>query len=475
MIEEKMIKAGVRIGLETHVTLPTNSKLFCSCSNVSKDDEEPNSRTCPVCLGHPGTKPQLNKRAVEIAIKMALVFNCEISKNSFFSRKTYFYPDLSKNFQITQYEIPLCQKGIATIKMDDIAKKIRIRRIHIEEDPAKITYQKESTFVDYNRSGSPLIEIVTEPDFATSKEARIYLQNLTGLLEYLGLMSGEDTNIMKSDANISLKGGNRVEVKNIGGVREVEKALKYEFLRQKNMMAKNIIPKRETRGWMDKLGISKSMRSKELEEDYGYIFEPDLPYICIDDKQISEQKKEIPELPEEKAKRFEKQFKLNEKTIERLVRYKDLADLFEFLCGKKIDSKTASSWTVGPLLKTLNWNNTRLSALDIKGMEVYKCLYNYTNKKHSDFVCEKIIQKMVEEALNKRDSSYDAIIKKYGFSSTKIDIEKIIKKILDENKEIFEEYKSGKEKALNYLVGMVMKETKGAAKPQEIKEKLAKM
>ena len=166
MIEEKMIKAGVRIGLETHVTLPTNSKLFCSCSNVSKDDEEPNSRTCPVCLGHPGTKPQLNKRAVEIAIKMALVFNCEISKNSFFSRKTYFYPDLSKNFQITQYEIPLCQKGTATIKMDNIAKKIRIRRIHIEEDPAKITYQKESTFVDYNRSGSPLIEIVTEPDFA---------------------------------------------------------------------------------------------------------------------------------------------------------------------------------------------------------------------------------------------------------------------------------------------------------------------
>ena len=473
MIEEKMILNGVKIGLETHISLPTKSKLFCSCSNIAKENEGANTRICPVCLGHPGTKPFLNQKAIELGIKLAIVFNCELSIKSFFSRKTYFYPDLSKNYQITQYEIPLCQNGNATIKIDDKEKKIRIRRIHLEEDPAKIIYQRESTFLDYNRSGSPLMEIVTEPDFATSKEARIYLQDIMSLLEYLDLSNGEETNIMKSDANISLKNGTRVEVKNIGGVREVEKALKYEFLRQKNLIEKNIKIERETRGWVDKLGISKSLRSKEFEEDYGYIFEPDLPYICIDETQINAQKEKIPELPEQKAKRIKKLYGLNEKTIERIVRYKDLADLFEYLCEKKIDAKLASSWVVGPILKTLNWNNTRFFLLKIDKEDIFMCLEDYTNKKHSDFVCEKIIQKMVEEAKNKRNFSYKHIIKKFGFSSSKIDVDEIIKKILNENKAVYEEYLTGKQKALDFLVGQVMRETKGAAKPQEVKDKIS--
>ncbi|RLG13352.1 MAG: Asp-tRNA(Asn)/Glu-tRNA(Gln) amidotransferase GatCAB subunit B [Candidatus Nanohalarchaeota archaeon] len=476
MIEDEMISKGVKIGLETHISLPTNSKLFCPCSNIAKEQEEPNTRVCPVCMGHPGTKPHLNRNAVDIAIKMALVFNCKILQNSFFSRKTYFYPDMSKNFQITQYEIPLCEKGKAVIKTGEKSKEIKIRRIHIEEDPAKIVYQKESTYLDYNRCGSPLIEVVTEPDFATPKEARIYLQNLMALLEYLGLLrGGDETTTIKSDANISLAGGNRVEVKNIGGIREVEKALKYEFLRQKNMLAKSIIPARETRGWMDKLGISKSMRSKEFEEDYGYIFEPDLPYICIDNKQIEAQRNILPELPEEKAKRFRKQYGLNEKTVERLVRYRDLADLFEYLCERKIDAGVASSWTAGPILKTLNWNNTRFSLLSIDKKEIYICLNNYINKKHSDFICEKIIQKMVEEAKNKRTASYDTIVKKYRFFSSLIDVDAAIKEVISKNKKIFDEYRGGKEKALNFLVGMVMKETKGAANPQEIKEKINRL
>ena len=286
MIEQQMIEKGVKIGLETHITLPTKSKLFCCCSNTSKKDETPNTRICPICLGHPGTKPYLNKSAVKIAIKLAIALKCNIAKKTYFSRKTYFYPDLAKDFQITQYEIPIAQKGSVILKTNNKEKKITIRRIHIEEDPAKIIYQKECSFLDYNRSGSPLIEIVTEPDFEDSTQARYYLQKLITMLEYLGIYNLDDETTIKTDANISLAGKNRVEVKNIGGVREVEKALKYEFIRQKNILAKNIIPQMETRGWLDKLGISKPLRLKETEEDYGYIFEPDLPHITIEKDEI---------------------------------------------------------------------------------------------------------------------------------------------------------------------------------------------
>ncbi|OYT35344.1 MAG: Asp-tRNA(Asn)/Glu-tRNA(Gln) amidotransferase GatCAB subunit B [Candidatus Aenigmarchaeota archaeon ex4484_52] len=474
MIEQQMIEKGVKIGLETHITLPTKSKLFCCCSNTSKKDETPNTRICPICLGHPGTKPYLNKSAVKIAIKLAIALKCNIAKKTYFSRKTYFYPDLAKDFQITQYEIPIAQKGSVILKTNNKEKKITIRRIHIEEDPAKIIYQKECSFLDYNRSGSPLIEIVTEPDFEDSTQARYYLQKLITMLEYLGIYNLDDETTIKTDANISLAGKNRVEVKNIGGVREVEKALKYEFIRQKNILAKNIIPQMETRGWLDKLGISKPLRLKETEEDYGYIFEPDLPHITIEKDEIENKKKEIPELPEMKSKRFLQQYKLNEKTIERLVRYKDLADLFEYLCKKNIDKKIASSWVTGPITKTLNWNNVRFSSIDLSKQEIYLCLNDFSNNKYSDFIAEKIIQKMVEEAKNEKNVSYKCIIEKYSFCNCNMNLDEIISKLISENKTAFEEFKNGKEKSLNFLVGQVMKETKGRANPKEIIENIKK-
>ncbi len=455
----------VMIGLETHCQLNTESKVFCQCKNpVSTGGKEikPNTLTCECCLGMPGSKPVLNEKVVEYATKVAIALNCKINKDIFFSRKTYFYPDMSKNFQITQYEIPLAENGFLEIDIDGKKKKIRITRLHIEEDPAKLVHiggmGGMHTLVDYNRSGTPLIEIVTEPDFNSPKEARIYLQKLSMILEYLNVYELESDASIKSDANLSIKGHQRTEVKNITGTKEIERALSYEALRQKNMIKRGREITQETRAWNPDSGTTRLLRTKETEEDYGYIFEPDLTVIEIPQKLKERLRNKIPELPDEKRKRFVKQYCISEKAAESLVSEKELADLFEKV-SKKVGVKIAASWIAGPFKKTLNWNGLKFISSGIKEEWISDLLVSFKKGELSDHSTEMVLRKMVEDKKNPQ-----TIIKKYEFGKTekKEDIQKIVQNVLENNKQAVKDYKSGEEKALHFLVGQVMRESKGS-------------
>ncbi len=469
-----MVKESYKvvIGLETHVQLISDSKLFCSCKNpvTMESEPDPNTLVCDVCLGMPGSKPVFNKRILEFALKAALALNCEIAEEMFFSRKTYFYPDMSKNYQITQYEIPIAKNGWLMIKDENgKEKKIRIRRIHIEEDPAKIIHKKDYVLVDYNRAGVPLIEIVTEPDFSSPKEARAYLQKLVQILEYLGIYDSTKKATIKSDANISIvynsTQGERVEVKNITGAKEIERALNYEIIRQLNIFRRGGKVVRETRGWDETAGVSKSMRSKEMEEEYGYIFDPDLTRIKITEEKKEKIKEKMPELPDEKKERLIKEYGLKEKTAEAIVSDSGIADLFEKAC-KKVSVKNASAWMM-ILLKTLNYNNLIYKNSGLKDEWIIELIEKYEKKEYSDVVSEEILRKMVEEK-----SDMKTIIKKYRFKKVERG-EKIIKavrKVISEFEKAVEDYKSGKKESLNFLVGQVMRITKGAADPKEVRK-----
>jgi len=314
----------IMIGLEVHVQLNTETKLFCPCSTKQA---EPNEHVCDVCLGFPGTKPVLNEKAIELALKIAYALELEINKEFMFSRKTYFYPDLAKNFQITQYEIPIAQNG--KLRVGD--KDIRIRRIHLEEDPARIVRKDGYALVDYNRSGIPLVEIVTEPDLKSPREARLFVQKLQQILQFIYVSDFDKEGNMRIDANISTvryenkydykgglktekKYGERVEIKNISGAKEIEKALGYEALRQKNIHE----VKMETRLWNEKTKTTSSAREKEGEADYGYIFEPDLPKFELSEGLLKKIQSKLPELPEKKKHRFLK-YGLSEELVDTLL------------------------------------------------------------------------------------------------------------------------------------------------------------
>jgi aspartyl-tRNA(Asn)/glutamyl-tRNA(Gln) amidotransferase subunit B len=346
----------VMIGLETHVQLNTRSKMFCGCANPVNLDEEPqpNTLTCPTCLGMPGSKPRTNRAAIDAGIRLALALECRVEPRFFFSRKTYFYPDMSKNFQITQYEVPLCRDGRMSIMAGGRMKRIRITRIHLEEDPAKLVHVGglggKHTLVDYNRSGIPLAEIVTEPDFSSPAEAREFLQKLAAVLEYLGLYDPASRAVFKSDANVSLSGGERIEIKNITGTKEIEQALKYEIARQRNMLSRGVKVRRETRAWNPDVGSTQPLRGKEEEAEYGYIFEPDLARIEVGRQELAKARKALPELPDAKRDRYVRRFGMSGKVAESLVSDPQVAAFFEEVSGKvgKAGSDVAAAWIAGP-------------------------------------------------------------------------------------------------------------------------------
>jgi len=318
------------IGIEVHIQLSEvcKSKIFCSCP--TQGSEKPNSRTCPTCLGHPGSKPVLNIEALKQGIKVALALNCKIAPETFFSRKTYFYNDMPKNFQVTQYEIPFASKG----KLDSI----RIRRIHLEEDPGALIHKKTFCLIDYNRSGIPLIEVVTEPDFRSANQVRQFLKKLITILEYLDVYTRKSEATMKADINISTT-GERVEIKNISGLKEIERALDYEIARQLENPAKA----QQTLAWDPNKGKTIITREKETEEQYGYIFEPDLTKIELSKDFVNEIKKTLPELSDSKLLRFKKQYKLPSEEASVLTSEIRLANLFEEV-AKKIDPLLAARW-----------------------------------------------------------------------------------------------------------------------------------
>ena len=441
---------NLKIGIEIHVQLNTKSKLFCSCPNYGKD--EPNSRTCYVCLGMPGSKPVLNKEALKKAIKVALALNCKINKETFFSRKSYFYPDLVKNFQITQYEVPIGIEGNF--------EGIRIRRLHLEEDPGALIHKGNICLIDYNRSGIPLIEIVTEPDFKSPNEVRIFLRKLITMLAYLDVYYRKDESTLKADANISL-GGERVEIKNINGLKEIERALDYEMIRQE----KEIPQAKETRRWDSEKGKTFLMRTKESEEDYGYIFEPDLPIIEISEEELTSLKKEIPELNVDKTKRYLKNYNLDKETAEVLSNDIKLGALYDFSISNGINPQMAAKWLRRDLLGFLSYDKKELKDVSINDKHLVEILKLVQNKTITDKVGKELLLKLIKK-------DYDVIKyveeNKLGIVADEKHLEKSCEEAINENKDSIEKIKSGDYKVLNFLIGEVMRKTKGVGKPEVI-------
>ncbi len=468
--------SDVVVGLEVHVELDTKSKLFCGCS--TKGNENPNTRTCPICLGHPGTRPVLNKKVLEYAMKICLAVNSQLSKELVFSRKSYFYPDMSKNFQITQFEEPLGSRGKIPLKS---GKNINITRLHIEEDPASLVYpgSMESSpyvFIDYNRAGNPLIEVVTDPELTSPAEARDFLNQLITILAYLKIFD-INTCIIKADANISIKESNytRVEVKNITGFKELERALNYEITRQKALLKRGLKIKRETRGWNDAAKTTKSLRTKETEEDYGYIIEPDLSIIEITDKLASSIKKQIPELAYQKTKRFIEQYKIDPIDAEVMASERELADLFENI-SQKVNPSFTARWLRRELLRVLNYNKKTLRDIKFGQKELIELFELIHSQKISETTGQKLMEKLVEDVFSPKE-----YVSKHGLHqvTSENEIREVAVKVIKENMKAVEDYLKGEEKSFHYLLGQVMKHTKGKAEPkltnQILKEEIEKL
>ncbi len=463
----KEFNTDVVIGLEVHVELDTETKLFCACRTYG--NIEPNTLTCPVCLGYPGSKPVLNKRAVEYALMLCLALDCKISPELVFSRKSYFYPDMSKNYQITQYELPLGQNG--KVELSD-NKEVWITRIHIEEDPASITHpggigNSEFVLVDYNRSGRPLCEVVTEPDMTTPKQAREFMKNLINVLKYIKIFDVNEC-IIKADANISVKesGYVKVEVKNITGFKEIENALQYEISRQRNALKCGEIIIQETRAWDADSKTTRSMRTKETAEDYGYILDPDLVITDITEEWIKKAKESLPELHNEKVKRYVSEYGISLEDAKVLSLDYDLSGFFDEV-ARKTNPILAAKWVRRELVRVLNYNEMELSDIKFDSSHFADILELISKDKITENVGKKILEKLAAGSFNVKEYVKNENLEKVSDNNALLDMSN---KVINENPLVVDEYKSGKDQALNYLVGQVMKMSKGKASAQEVKK-----
>ena len=445
----------MKIGLETHVQLNTESKLLCSCRN--DPGAEPNTNVCPVCLGHPGSRPRINEAALEKAEKLAEALDAEISDEFFFSRKTYFYPDMSKNFQTTQYERPVATDG----KLE-INKEIGIRRLHLEEDPARLKHGDGHTKVDYNRAGTPLIEIVTEPDLESPSQARAYLKKLERILEYLGLYEPDSEFTIKTDANLSLENGARVEVKNITGTKAIEKALSYEASRQKRILERNGEVKQQTRGFNPSTGATEKLREKESEKDYGYIFEPDLTRQKVTEEGLEKLRNRMPELPEKKRQRYMEEG-LNRETAESLVSDPETAELYE----KIGPGETEASLIVKQLKKVLNFHDLSWSDSGLKA----EWIADLAEMLEEDDITERNAEKALREAVED-PRPVEEIVEELDLAKDSESLGDFVDEAIGENPGAVEDFRSGDEEAVNFLVGQVMEISGGKADPREAREKI---
>jgi len=461
----------VKIGLETHVQLDIETKLFCGCPN--EEAEEPNTHVCETCLGHPGSKPRLNRKVLKQAVKTSQALQCDINEDVFFSRKTYFYPDMSKNYQITQYEVPVGEDGEKQIKVGDEKKTVGITRLHIEEDPAKMKHvggnisASDYTKVDYNRAGTPLLEIVTDPDFRSPKEARAYLQQLAQMLQYLNLYHPESEYSIKSDANISIGGGQRVEVKNITGTSEVEKALSDEISRQKQLKKRGREVEQQTRSFNSGTGATEALRQKETEEDYGYIFDPDLTRQELDQDFRQGIKDEIPELPHEKFDRFKQEYSLSSKLVESLISVPEMADDFEQL-AKDHEPEVVASLMTGELKKVLNYNEVSYTESEVKLDWTEYLVGLLEDENITERNAEQVLREIVENPRDPEQIVEDQDLLKAEES----EIDSVVESVIEDNPDAVEDYESGEEGAVNFLVGQVMQQSGGKADPKTAREKI---
>lgn len=468
------MKYKVNIGLEVHVELLTESKLFCGCS--TQFGAPPNSQVCPMCLGLPGVLPVINKRALDHTILTALALNCEISRFCRFARKNYYYPDLPKNYQISQYDEPLSKDGWLEIEVNGKTKRIGIERVHLEEDAGKLIHgeempnlkDKEISFVDYNRSGIPLMEIVSRPDIGSPEEAYEYLSILKKILQYLRVSDcNMEEGSLRCDVNISIappgeKMGTKTELKNMNSFKEIRDALSVEIERQSRLLDNGGKISQETRLWDAKRRRTVSMRSKEEAHDYRYFPEPDLLPLETDEEWEKRLMSELPELPDERCKRFIDEYELPPYDAEVLTTSRDLADYFEECVKEYPHPKPVSNWIMGEFLRLLKKRGQSIKEIRVTPKGVAELLGQVEKGVISGKLAKEVFEKMFETGKEAR-----TIIEEEGLGqiADEASLEKIVKQVIKENPEAIQDFKKGKKKALGFLVGQIMKKTKGRANP----------
>jgi aspartyl-tRNA(Asn)/glutamyl-tRNA(Gln) amidotransferase subunit B len=462
------------IGLEVHAQLKTKTKIFCSCS--TSFGAPPNTHTCPVCLGMPGVLPVLNKKVVEYTLRMAIATNCRIARESRFARKNYFYPDLPKGYQISQYELPIAENGFIEIQINGHKKRIGITRIHMEEDAGKLGHDPDRplSMVDFNRTGVPLIEIVSEPEIRSPQEAGTYLRHLRSILRYIGISDGNmEEGSFRCDANVSIrpKGsetlGTRTELKNLNSFKHVEKALAFEINRQKEILQDGGRVIQETRLWDPDKNRSTSMRGKEDAHDYRYFPDPDLLPLVINDDWIDSVRKRLPELPDEKKKRFMDEYGLPSYDAAFLTSSRELADYFEECVKKFPNPKQVSNWVMGSLLGLLNTLGKSIAESPISSGNLAQLLKLIDEKVISGKIAKTVFDEMAQTGRPPKE-----IVEEKGLVQVTDEsaIKEVVLQVLERCLKEVEAYKNGKTKLFGFFVGQVMKETKGKANPKIVNE-----
>jgi aspartyl-tRNA(Asn)/glutamyl-tRNA(Gln) amidotransferase subunit B len=466
------------IGLEVHAELLTQSKMFCGCAVVDSTISPPNSSVCEICTGMPGTLPVINRKAVEFALRVALALHCEVAETSVFARKNYFYPDLPKGYQISQYELPLAEHGWLDIEVDQTVKKVRVRRVHLEEDTGKLIHQTSRSLVDYNRSGVPLLEIVSEPDLNSVDEVRAYATALRSLLRYLGVNSGDmEKGVIRFEANVSVRQagsaelGTRTEIKNLNSFRAMTHALVYEVERQSNILKDGGEISQETLGWDEKSSSTVSQRSKEEAHDYRYFPEPDLPPLHVEPTWVSQIQSELPELPLEKSRRFVAEYGLTAYTAGVLTSERPVGDYFEAAVqsAPKVPPIKIANWLSGDLFGLLNQAGIEFQDNAIPPEDLARLVEMVETGEVNTTSAKSVMTEMVSSG-----KPPDDIVRTLELSMIQDPevIESIARRVLDENPLQVADYLDGKTGVFQWLFGQVMKETEGRANPSVVRTAL---
>ena len=474
------------IGLEVHAELLTKSKMFCSCAVVDSTLSAPNIAVCPVCSGMPGTLPVVNRMAVEIAIRVALALECTVNHTSIFARKNYFYPDLPKGYQISQYEDPLGVNGKLAIQTSEGEQVIRVRRVHLEEDTGKLTHVerdgKSYSLVDLNRAGVPLLEIVSEPDIHSAEAAHAYGEALRAVLRYLGANSGDmEKGVIRFEANISVrpKGttelGTRTEVKNLNSFRAMDRSIAYEIERQSRILSEGGIVDQETLGWSEARGATYSQRSKEDAHDYRYFPEPDLPPLVLEDGWVDHLSKGLPELPHARLVRFMSQYGLNDYNAWRLTSDRELADYFEKVVAQRsstvvvADPKLVANWMLGDLFSLMNQAGITIDRLQVAPGALAQLVTMVSDGQINQSSAKEVLVEMFSS-----DRSPADIVEARGLTQVSDEsfISNLVRQALSENPKEVASYKAGKVGIANFLFGQVMKKADGKANPQVVRAEL---
>ncbi len=466
------------IGLEVHAQLLTESKIFCGCS--TKFGQEPNQNTCPVCTGFPGVLPVLNRRVVELAIKAGLATHCKIARSSILARKNYFYPDLPKGYQISQYELPVCTGGYIDVDIDGTQKRVRLTRIHMEEDAGKNIHDAHSdaSLVDLNRAGVPLLEIVSEPDMRTAADAGVYLRTLRQILQYLEVCDGNmEEGSFRCDANVSVRPeetdalGTKIEIKNLNSFKAVENAIKFETQRQIETLSEGGSLFQETRLWDEHRGKTRAMRSKESAHDYRYFPDPDLLPLVIDQAWIAEVRAGLPELPSARQARFIAEYRLPVYDAELLTGRKDIADYFEDAVKAQANTKALANWIVGNLFRVLKERKLDeqlyISQWPVAAEHLAQLVRMIDDGKISGKIAKTVFDAMIDS-----NNPPQQIVGEKGLEQVSDEgrIEAAIDQVLASNPKQIAQYQSGNEKVFGYFVGQIMKATQGKANPQKVNE-----